>query len=185
MGWTMTDIAKAVSTAVDSLGYELVDFESTARGLLRVYIDSPNGITVEDCANVSNHLTRVFAVEEIDFDRLEVSSPGLDRPVKKKADFVRFAGCMVKVRLSQMVDSRKRFDGRIERVEGDSVVFCIIDQNTALEVGKSKAAVGKAKTSKGLKVAVQQKGGTPDASKGKQIVVPLDAIDRVRLKPDV
>lgn len=183
MGRTMTDIAKAVSTAVDSLGYELVDFESTARGLLRVYIDSPNGITVEDCANVSNHLTRVFAVEEIDFDRLEVSSPGLDRPVRKKADFVRFAGCIVKVRLSQMVDSRKRFDGRIERVEGDSVVFCIIDQDATPETGKPKATVGKAKTAKSVKASAQKVA--PDASKGKQIVVPLDAIDRVRLKPDV
>ena len=63
-----------------SLGYELVDLEMSRSGLVRVFIDKPGGITVEDCAAVSNHLMRVFAVEGFDYERLEVSSPGLDRP---------------------------------------------------------------------------------------------------------
>ena len=63
-----------------------------AAGLVRVFIDKPGGITVEDCATVSHHLTRVFAVEGFDYERLEVSSPGLDRPLKRLEDFARFAG---------------------------------------------------------------------------------------------
>ena len=78
------------------LGYELVDFELTAQGTLRVFIDKEGGITVEDCATVSNHLSRVFMVEDIDYKNLEISSPGLDRPLKKAADFVRFAGQQAK-----------------------------------------------------------------------------------------
>ena len=66
------------------MGYELVDWESAARGgLVRVFIDKPAGIDVEDCARVSNHLTHLFAVEQVAYERLEVSSPGLDRPLKK------------------------------------------------------------------------------------------------------
>ena len=64
----------------------------SGRGLLRVFIDKPDGISVDDCQVVSNQLTRLFMVENVDYDRLEVSSPGLDRPLKKEADFVRFAG---------------------------------------------------------------------------------------------
>jgi ribosome maturation factor RimP len=63
------------------LGYELVDVETSRGGLLRVFIDSPRGITVEDCARVSNHLSRALPAEGIEYERLEVSSPGLDRPL--------------------------------------------------------------------------------------------------------
>ena len=68
------------------LGYELVDLESSRGGLLRVFIDSPDGISVEDCARVSHRLTRLFAVENVEYERLEVSSPGLDRPLKRLED---------------------------------------------------------------------------------------------------
>ena len=76
------------------LGYELVDCGDVARGPARprVHRQARTGVDVEDCARVSNHLTRLFAVENVDFDRLEVSSPGLDRPLRKPADFARFAG---------------------------------------------------------------------------------------------
>ena len=74
------------------LGYELVDLESSRGGLVRIFIDSPKGITVDDCARVSNHLTRAFAVEGVEYERLEVSSPGLDRPLKRPEDYQRFAG---------------------------------------------------------------------------------------------
>lgn len=104
----MADLAGIIEQAVVGLGYELVDFETSPRvRLLRVFIDRPatddavnrSGITVEDCAAVSNHLTRLFLVENIDYDRLEVSSPGIDRPLKKPADFVRFAGQDVQIKL--------------------------------------------------------------------------------------
>ena len=110
------------------LGYELADLETSRGGLLRVFIDSPRGISVEDCARVSNHLTRAFAVEGIDFERLEVSSPGLDRPLKRPEDFVRFAGRKVNVRLRLPREGRRRFEGAIAAVEGDGVLLDVEGQ---------------------------------------------------------
>ena len=104
----MADLARLIEQAVVGLGYELVDFETSPRArLLRVYIDRPGGptpsagsrVTVDDCAAVSDHLTRLFEVENVDYDRLEVSSPGLDRALKKPADFARFAGQDVQIKL--------------------------------------------------------------------------------------
>ncbi|MBT0960667.1 ribosome maturation factor RimP [Denitromonas iodatirespirans] len=93
------DLAGLVEQVVTGLGFELVDIEMSPRArLLRVFIDVPRGITVDDCATVSNQLTRVFEVENVDYDRLEVSSPGLDRPLKKAADFERFAGETIQLR---------------------------------------------------------------------------------------
>ena len=110
------------------LGYELVDLETSRGGLLRVFIDSPRGISVEDCARVSNHLTRTFAVEGIDYERLEVSSPGLDRPLKRPEDFGRFAGSRASVRLRLPREGRRRFEGVIAAVENDAVVLDVEGQ---------------------------------------------------------
>ena len=68
---------------------EFVDIERAALGLLRVTIDRPEGVRIEDCEQVSKHLSRVFEVENIDYRRLEVGSPGVDRPLKTEADFKR------------------------------------------------------------------------------------------------
>jgi ribosome maturation factor RimP len=104
------------------MGYELVDLEQSGRsGLVRVFIDKPNGVDVDDCARVSNHLTRLFAVENIDFDRLEVSSPGLDRPLTKLADYERFAGDEVQITLLAPIDGARRMKGIVRGVDGDSV----------------------------------------------------------------
>ena len=84
---------------------------------MRVFIDTPKGVTVDDCATVSRHLTRLFAVENIDFDRLEVSSPGLDRPLKKAADFERFAGQEAQLRLRVAVNGRRNFTGVLAGLE--------------------------------------------------------------------
>ena len=108
---------------LEGLGYELVDLESSRSGLLRVFIDSPRGITVDDCAKVSHQLTRAFAVEGIDYERLEVSSPGLDRPLKKLADFERFAGQEASVKLKLPRDGRRRYEGRLVGVEDGKVVL--------------------------------------------------------------
>ena len=112
-----------LETTLGSLGYELVDLEMSRSGLVRVFIDKPGGITVEDCATVSHHLTRVFEVEGFDYDRLEVSSPGLDRPIKRLEDFARFAGRDASVRLKLPRDGRRRLEGRITGVEGSSVLI--------------------------------------------------------------
>ena len=105
------------------LGYELVDLESSRGGLVRIFIDSPKGITVDDCARVSNHLTRAFAVEGVAYERLEVSSPGLDRPVKRLEDYQRFAGSKASVRLRLPRDGRRRFEGTLQGVEDGEVVL--------------------------------------------------------------
>jgi len=111
------DLNTLIETTVVGLGYELVDVEMSPRGrTIRVFVDLPDddkGIDVEDCAKVSNQLSRVFEVENIDFDHLEISSPGLDRVVKKTADFERFAGqdIQIKVRIPQ--GGRRNFQGEL------------------------------------------------------------------------
>ena len=105
------------------MGYELVDWELSPRTrLVRVFIDKPNGVDVEDCARVSRHLTRLFAVENVDFERLEVSSPGLDRPLKKPADFVRFVGEEADFRLSAPIENARRMKGILRGVEDNAVL---------------------------------------------------------------
>ena len=104
-------------TTLEGLGYELVDLESSRSGLVRVFIDSPRGISVLDCERVSHHLTRAFAVEGIDYERLEVSSPGLDRPLKRIEDYRRFAGREATIRLKLPRNGQRRFEGRLSGVE--------------------------------------------------------------------
>jgi ribosome maturation factor RimP len=117
-------LAEHVEQAVTGLGYELVDFETTPRArLLRIFIDKPEGITVDDCAAVSNHLSRLFTVENIDYDRLEVSSPGLDRPLKKAVDFERFAGQEAQVRMRLPVAGRRNFSGVLLGVRDAAVLL--------------------------------------------------------------
>ena len=108
---------------LSGLGYELVDLESSRSGLLRVFIDSAEGIKVEDCARVSRHLARALVVEGIDYERLEVSSPGLDRPLKRIEDYERFAGREASVKLKLPRDGRRRFEGRLAGVEAGAVVL--------------------------------------------------------------
>ena len=77
------DLNGLLETTLGGMGYELVGVERPVKGrLLRIYIDKPGGITVDDCAAVSNQVGRVLAVENVNYDRLEVSSPGLDRLLK-------------------------------------------------------------------------------------------------------
>jgi len=105
------DVAKLVETTLAGLDYELVDIEVSARGLMRVFIDKPEGIALQDCERVSHQLTRLFTVEGVNFERLEISSPGLDRPLKKQADFVRFRGQKVQLKLRVPLNGRKNFVG--------------------------------------------------------------------------
>lgn len=111
------DVRALLESTLVGLGYEFVDLELTRSGGFRLFIDKPQGITVDDCVLVSNHLTRLFMVENIDYDRLEVSSPGLDRPLKKAQDFVRFTGQMAKVKTRLPLDGRKHFLGRLGGME--------------------------------------------------------------------
>jgi ribosome maturation factor RimP len=128
------DVVKLVETTVSGLGYELVDLERSGGGLLRVLIDKPDGISVEDCQVVSNQLTRLFMVENVDYDRLEVSSPGLDRPLKKEADFVRFAGEKVQLRLRMPLAGRKNFAGVIGAVNDGTLQLDVDGNQVAIEL---------------------------------------------------
>ncbi|MDY0073560.1 MAG: ribosome maturation factor RimP [Thauera sp.] len=117
-------VEELIETVVNGLGYELVDVELSPGGrLLRVFLDIERGITVDDCATVSNQLQRVFEVENVDYDRLEVSSPGLDRPLKKAADFTRFSGQTAQIRLSLPIDNQRNFVGVLKGVRDDAVVL--------------------------------------------------------------
>ena len=118
---------------VSGLGYQLADFEYVNNGrMLRVFIEKEHevpanarqaGITVADCEIVTRQLQRVLEVEGVEYGRLEVSSPGLDRRLKKAADFARFTGCEAQVRLRSAVNGRRNFVGVVRGVEGERVEF--------------------------------------------------------------
>ena len=123
-------LSELIEKTVQGLGYELVDFELAARGLVRVYIDftpeeAERGfITVDDCEKVTHQLLHVLTVENAVYERLEVSSPGLDRPLKKQADYVRFAGQEVLVKLRVAMPGaahRKSFQGVLQQPDGDKL----------------------------------------------------------------
>jgi ribosome maturation factor RimP len=129
-------LEKVMEPAVTGLGYELVDVQASNGGrMLRLFIDKPGGITLEDCATVSRHLTRVLAVEGIDYERLEVSSPGLDRPLRKGADFARFAGHKAEVRMrTPDATGRRRFVGVLRGTEAGRVEMELDGHTVALEL---------------------------------------------------
>lgn len=113
-----------VEQVVQGLGFELVEFETSPKSrLLRVFIDIERGVTVDDCASVSNQLSRVFEVENIDYDRLEVSSPGLDRPLRRLEDFDRFAGAQVQIKLRLPVGNQRNFVGELQGRRDDTILF--------------------------------------------------------------
>jgi ribosome maturation factor RimP len=135
----------AVERTVTGLGYELVDTERSAGGLLRVYIDkaasgsadvdpAQNFITVDDCEKVTRQLQHVLEVEGCAYERLEVSSPGLDRPLKKPADYERFAGEQVALTLKLPFQGRKKFQGELQAAEPGWRLI--------LTEGKTQAALG-------------------------------------------
>jgi ribosome maturation factor RimP len=118
------DWQATVQRTVDGLDYELVDLERAAGGLLRVTIDRIPGrdypagdgatVTLDDCERVTRQLQYVLQVAGVDYARLEVSSPGLDRPLKRAADFARFAGERVSLSLKQPLNGRRNYRGRLE-----------------------------------------------------------------------
>jgi len=121
-------IGELLEMTLPPMGFELVDLETSPKGrLVRVFIDKPQGagslVSVEDCARVSHHLTHLFTVENIDYDRLEVSSPGLDRPLKKLPDYVRFAGEEAQINLREPADGARRWKGTLRGVADGNVLL--------------------------------------------------------------
>ena len=127
-------LGELLATTLPPMGYELVDWEMSRGRMVRVFIDklvdankeSGSPLTVDDCARVSNHLTRLFTVENIDYERLEVSSPGLDRPLTKIADYTRFSGDEVLVHLHELTDGVRKVKGIlrgvVQETEGPNVL---------------------------------------------------------------
>jgi len=155
----MKGIESVLEQTVTGLGYELVNAELPARGrLVRVFIDRPEaagsgapagptqgGISVEDCERVSRQLERVLAVEGFDYDRLEVSSPGLDRVLRTPAHFRRFAGSEAELRLRVPVGNRRRYAGVLRgatdagvalEVDGEPMTFAFANIEKARLVPK-------------------------------------------------
>lgn len=122
----VSPLTPLIEVTVSGLGYELVGLEFSGRGLLRVFIDHPyqagmpaqqiRAINIDDCERVSNQLSHVLAVENIQYQRLEVSSPGLDRALHRVKDYVRFMGHEVSVKLRQVFNGRKQYRGVIQDV---------------------------------------------------------------------
>jgi ribosome maturation factor RimP len=119
-------LIELLEPVIEGLGYECVGIEFNPHlrhGLLRIYIDSPAGIVLDDCTKVSHQISGVLDVENPlpgDY-RLEISSPGMDRPLFKPEQFQRFIGKTVKVQLYVPIDRRKRITGIIQGVERESV----------------------------------------------------------------
>lgn len=121
-------ITELIESTVTGLGYEFVDFERLARGLVRITIDTDRegGISVDDCEAVSDQITHLFTVEGVDYERLEVSSPGVERPLKRARDWKRFVGSPAHVELYEPMHAegfpeagRRKLDGKILAVEGE------------------------------------------------------------------
>lgn len=135
------DLQVLLETTLAGLGYELVDLERSGKGLfLRVFIDKPEGINVDDCAAVSHHLMRLLAVENIIYDRLEVSSPGLDRLLKKELDFVRFTGQKARIRLRIPVNGQRNFVGVLRETSAGKVQLEVDGRVLSLDIGNLEKA---------------------------------------------
>ena len=123
-------LEQLLERTLSGLGYGLADFNLSNHGrMLRVFIDklhedhvqTSGNVTLADCEAATRQLQRVLAVEGIEYDRMEVSSPGLDRKLRKPADFIRFAGQEAEVRLREPVNGQRRFVGVVRQVIGDQV----------------------------------------------------------------
>ena len=128
----MQDLTPLFEPVIESMGYELVGVEFVGgggHGTLRVYIDREEGVSIDDCASISHQISGILDVEEPikqAYD-LEISSPGIDRPLFKLADFERYAGGTAKIKMAVGVDGRKNFKGRLQGVTDAKMVEIEVD----------------------------------------------------------
>ncbi|MGB7302280.1 MAG: ribosome maturation factor RimP [Burkholderiaceae bacterium] len=190
-----------IESTVVGLGYEVVDVEFASSGLLRVYIDHPFAenaaaadpatdsaadgigtvdgidpvIQVTDCEKVSHQLGHVLLVEDFDYERLEVSSPGMDRPLKVAAHFRRFAGELVMLKLREPFEGRRNFQG-VLTVEGEGRFGLeLVD----IEPVQSRGGKGK----KVKRVNPADSPGETKSLVGQKLVFEVNEVDRARLVP--
>lgn len=133
-------LSELLSPSVEAMGYELVGVEyhpNSVNALVRVYIDKADGINLDDCMVVNEQVNGVLDVEDPIPSKytLEVSSPGLDRPLFSLQDFQRFIGSQAKIRLSRPIERQRNFKGEITAVDGDMITIAEKgDKQTALDV---------------------------------------------------
>ena len=177
-----------IEQTVTGMGYEVVEIEFAAAGLVRVFIDFPwqselddvkpgfaeRLIAVEDCEKVSHQLGHVLMVEEVSYERLEISSPGVDRPLRTDAHFRRFVGQEIVIELRELFEGRKRFNGVLTIEENDQFGLELIAEQPKRGAPKKRAA---------RKNADSASGGDPWA--GRKLVFSLDELVRARLVPKV
>lgn len=134
------DFGQLMETTVSGLGYEFVAWERSGRGSVRVFVDKPGGIDVDDCARVSQQLSRVFEVEGVSYDRLEVSSPGLDRILRKETDYARFAGEKARLKLRLPLDGQRNFVGTLRAVNDGKLELEVDGKLVALDLSNIEKA---------------------------------------------
>jgi ribosome maturation factor RimP len=133
-------IDQLIEAPIESLGYELVGVEYIKAGetILRIYIDSEQGISIEDCERVSHQVSGVLEVEDpiTTAYSLEVSSPGFDRPLFKARDFERFAGSDVKLSMKLPVQGRRNFTGTLQGMSDDQILIEVDGEIYSLPLSK-------------------------------------------------
>ena len=142
---TREQLIALLEPGVEALGYELTDLEvnlGRGRGVVRLFIDQPDGVTLDDCEFVSHQVSGLLDVEDpIPSDyNLEVSSPGLDRKLVKPEHFDRFAGSAIKTRLKRLVEGRRRIKGYLLRREGNRVLVRSDGETYAIPIADIEVA---------------------------------------------
>ena len=178
----------AVERTVTGLGYELVDAEKGAGGLLCVLIDhlpaasadaAPRFITVDDCEKVTRQLQHVLEVEGCSYERLEVSSPGLDRPLKKAADYARFVGEQIELTLKLPFKGRKKYRGELlahGELRVDAAQWRLVLAPDAADVKPTRAQ---------LRATRADAGGEGEGNGEQALDFSLDEVREARLVPVV
>jgi ribosome maturation factor RimP len=133
------DFGHLLDTTVTGLGYELVAWERSGKGsMLRIFVDKPGGVEIDDCARVSQHLSRVL--EGVGYDRLEVSSPGLDRVLRKDEDYARFSGEKARLKLRLALDGQRNFVGILRAVNNGKLELEVDGKLLALDLSNIEKA---------------------------------------------
>jgi ribosome maturation factor RimP len=176
---------QALERTVTGMGYDLVDIERSAGGLLRVTIDRRPGATydtgpgeailVEDCERVTRQLQYLFEVESVDYHRLEVSSPGLDRPLRAPSDWQRFVGEHIEITLHEAFENQKRWHGVLQPGDDDVHWRLLLVPDVPQKPGRKSGP--KAKTGRVLRV------GQAEPDTDRVMDFSLDEVREARLVP--
>ncbi len=182
------DLSDFIAQTVEGMEYEFVEFERLAGGLLRVTIDvdREGGISVDDCEAVSNQLTALFAAEDVDYERLEVTSPGLDRPLKRARDWKRFEGREAHVELYEPLHAegfpeagRRKLDGTILYISGEEGSEVIGFEFTGARPFRTRSQLIREQ------IQARKKGRAEEAVKAVKVEFPLASVERARLREEL